>query len=279
VRASRPPQVSRFHQLPHRSHVRCVAIDGRIGYTGGFGLADKWLGSGERAGEWRDTNARLEGPAARQFRAAFAAAWAEAAHELLIADRFHTLNQQAGDAAAGLLQVSPTLGSTPTERFLALSIALPRKRLWLASAYFVPDAFFTGLLCDAARRGVDVRILTASARSDVKLAYWAGRERYADLLGAGVRIWEYQPAMMHAKTLVVDGRWCSVGAINLDNRSLTLMDESTLMVLDDAVGATLERLFTADLERSTEIRLAEFQNRPFYERAVERGASAFSRVL
>jgi cardiolipin synthase A/B len=280
VRASRSLHVSRLCEVPHRSHVRCVVIDGRIGYTGGFGLADKWLGSGEREGEWRETNARLEGPAARQFAAAFAFGWADAAHELLLDEPLPFETSAEGHATAGLLHLSPELGSTPAERFLALSVAAARERLWIASAYFVPDAFLSQLLCDAASRGVDVRVLTASrTKSDAPLAYWAGRERYEALLRGGVRLWEYEPAMMHAKTFVVDGRWCTIGAINFDNRSQTLMDETTLMVLDEEVGAAMERFYIDDLDRSAEVRLDAFQQRPLFQRATEKGASTLSRVL
>jgi cardiolipin synthase A/B len=280
VRASRPFRVNRFWEAPHRSHVRCVVIDGRIGYTGGFGIADEWLGTGDREGEWRETNVRLEGPAARQFAGAFANGWADAAHELLLGEPPVSEPSESGSALAGLLHLSPELGSTPAERFLALSLASARDRMWIASAYFVPDDLLTGLLRDAAARGVDVRVLTANgSRTDAKLAHWAGRERYDDLLRAGVRIWEYRPAMMHAKTFVIDGRWCTIGAINFDNRSMALMDETTLMVLDAGIGAELERSFLEDLERSDEIRAESFRARPLHQRAVEQGASTLSRVL
>jgi cardiolipin synthase A/B len=279
VRTSRPLQVRRLWEIPHRAHVRCVAVDGRIGYTGGFGIADKWLGTGDEENEWRETNARLEGPAARHFEAAFTYGWADAAHELLVGHGSLAPAGTAGAAEAGLLYLSPEMGSTPAERFLALSLAVARERLWITSAYFVPNVLLMGLLCDAARRGVDVRVLTASERSDAKLAYWAGHDRYEELLRAGVRIWEYQPAMIHAKTIVVDGRWCTVGGINFDNRSMMLMDETTLMVLDEQTGSTLERIFEEDLERSAEITLQEFRQRRLHERVLEQGASTFSRVL
>jgi cardiolipin synthase A/B len=280
VRASRPFHLSRLWEAPHRSHVRCVVVDGRIGYTGGFGLADLWLGSGRQPGEWRETNVRLEGPAARQFAGAFAYGWADAAHELLLDEPVLDPADAAGPTTAGLLHLSPELGSTPAERFLTLTVAAARERLWLASAYFVPGTFLTRMLRDAAARGVDVRVLTASrARSDAGLAYWAGRERYGPLLRGGVRIWEYQPAMMHAKTFVVDGHWCTVGAVNFDNRSQTLQDEATLMILDDEVGAELERIFLDDLTRSHEMRLEHFRKRPLLHRASEKGAAALSRLL
>src|SRR3712207_4246366 len=196
-----------LHNAADRSHVRAVVIDGRIGYTGGFGLADYWLGDGRRDGQWRETNVRFEGPAVAQLQAAFAAAWAEARGELLTGDVFfprETFRSPAGGTRAGLLFTAPTSGSTPAERFLALSIAGARRTLYIANSYFVPDDDFRRLLIDAARRGVDVRVLTAGEKTDVKTTWYAGRARYEELLRAGVRIYEYAPTMMHAKSMVVD---------------------------------------------------------------------------
>jgi cardiolipin synthase len=173
----------------------------------------------------------------------------------------------------------PTLGSTPAERFFALSIAGARRTLYISNSYFVPSAFFCELLERAARRGVDVRLLTASSQTDVKLAWWAGRARYEELLAAGVRIYEYQPAMMHAKTFVVDGLCSTIGALNLDNRSIILMDETSLIVMDDAVGASMDRLFLEDLRSAEEIHLETFRKRPWRNRLPEQGATLLSRLL
>jgi cardiolipin synthase len=276
--AFRPLRFKNLWVIQNRSHVRGFVVDGRIGWTGGFGIDDKWLGGGRRAGEWRETNVRFEGPAVRQLEAAFVAGWTEATGELLTGRM--TLETHAGGVArAGLLYTAPTLGSTPAERYLALSIGGARKRLYVTNAYFAPDDSFVALLTEAAKRGVDVRILVGGPRTDVRAARLAAHGRYEALLEAGVRVYEYQPTTLHAKTFVVDGLWVSVGTMNFDNRSLALNDEATLMVLDSAAGQRMEAVFFDDLKHSLEIDLEVFRRRPWYRRLAEWAANLVTPLL
>ena len=252
VQPFRPIRLSTLHLAQNRSHVRGIVIDSRIGWTGGFGIDDKWFGDGRTDGAWRETNARFEGPAVRQLQAAFAAAWAEATG-VLFTGRATLDVQENGATAAALLHTSPTLGSTAAERLYALSIAGARKTLYITNSYFAPDDNFIELLGAAAKRGVDVRILTAGPLTDVNIVRFAGRARYNTLLDAGVHVYEWQPTTLHAKTFVVDGQWSTVGSMNFDNRSMALNDESTLMVLDPAIGEEMDRLFRNDLQHSEEV--------------------------
>ncbi|HEV7994450.1 MAG TPA: phospholipase D-like domain-containing protein [Gemmatimonadaceae bacterium] len=271
-----------LHNASDRSHVRVVVVDGEIAYTGGFGLADYWLGNGKQKGQWRETNVRFEGPAVMGLQAAFAAAWAECTGELIAGDMFFpksAFTDVDGGLMAGVFFASPTTGSTPAERFVALSIASARKSLYVTNSYFVPDDDFRKLLSLARKRGVDVRILTVSKETDVKTTWWAGRSRYEELLKAGIRIYEYQPSMMHAKTFIVDGMWGSIGSMNFDNRSLAFNNESNLAFLDAALGAQMDSTFMDDLTRAQEITLEAFQRRPWYEHLIENGAAVFSRLL
>lgn len=271
-----------LHNASERSHVRVVVIDGEIGYTGGFGLADYWLGDGKHKDQWRDSNVRFEGPAVMGLQAAFAAAWAECTGELIAGDTFfpsRAFTDVDGGVQAGLFFASPTTGSTPAERFIALSIASARHTLYVANSYFVPDDDFRKLLLLARKRGVDVRILTVSNETDVKTTLWAGRSRYEELLKGGIRVYEYQPAMMHSKTFIVDGMWGSIGSMNFDNRSLAFNNESNLTFLDATLGAEMNATFMDDLTRSKEIILAEFQRRPWHQRLLENSASLLSRLL
>ena len=277
VEPFRPLRLSTLHLAQHRSHVRGIVIDGRVGWTGGFGIDDKWLGDGRSNGSWRETNVRFEGPAVRQLQAAFAAAWVEATGVMFTGRA--TVEVQPGGATAGLLYTSPTLGSTAAERFFALSIAAARKTLYITNAYFAPDGNFVDLLAAAARRGVDVRILTAGRRTDVNVVRLAGRASYETLLGSGVRVYEWHPTTLHAKTFVVDGMWSTVGSMNFDNRSMALNDEATLMVLDPAVGDQMNRVFLDDLRDAQEITLEAFQRRSWLQRMAERGARWFTRLL
>ena len=283
----RPVRWYALDRASHRSHIRGIIVDGGVAYTGGFGFADKWRGGGRRPQEWRDTNARFAGPAVSQLQASFIAKWAEATGELLTGERFLPIDgapatnaaRAAGATEAALVYSPPLTGSTTAERLFALSIASARRRLYIANAYVVPDPDFVELLVAAARRGVDVRVLTNSAQTDVKTTWLAGRSRYETLLAAGVRIYEYRPATMHAKTFVVDGAWSAVGTMNFDNRSLACNSEVALVTLDGPVAVTLEALFLADLRFADEIKLDVFRRRPRSQRLLERAASVLASLL
>jgi cardiolipin synthase len=173
----RPIKWHTLHRATQRSHVRVVVVDGRVGYTGGFGLADYWLGDGHHDDQWRETNVRFVGPTVAALQAAFAAAWAEATGELITGDMFFPpiAFEREGDVSAGLMYTVPTIGSTPGERFLALSIVGARKTLYITNSYFVPSDDFITLLIHAVQRGVDVRVLTESSNTDVKTTWYAGR--------------------------------------------------------------------------------------------------------
>jgi cardiolipin synthase len=219
----------------------------------------------------------------RQLQAAFAACWAEATGQLLTGPLLFPGNGAApaseDGALAGILHASPSVGSTEAERFLALSIAGARKTLYITNSYFVPDRDFRRMIADASRRGVDTRVLTAGPETDIKSTLYAGRARYEELLAAGVRIYEYRPTMMHAKTLVVDGVWVAVGSMNADNRSLSFNEEANLLALDSQLGAMLDRVFFEDLQHADEVTLENFRRRPWKRRVVERAAYAMWRVL
>lgn len=275
----------RWYQLEtayNRSHIRVVTVDGTIGYTGGFGLDDKWLGDGLHENQWRDTNVRFTGPAVRDLQAAFATGWAEATGELLVGDLFFAplaALETAPGAHAGVMHATPTIGSTAADRLFALTTTGARQRLYITNAYFVPDEDLMQQLCGAARRNVDVRVLTAGEQTDVPTVMWAGRARYERLLAAGVRIYEYQPTTMHAKTFVVDGCFGSIGTMNLDNRSITFNDESNFLFRDAALGELLLQIFRADLRHAREFTLDAMRRRPLWDRVREQAAALFSRVL
>ena len=277
----RPLRWYTLQKAAQRSHVRVVVVDGTIGYTGGFGLADYWLGDGKHEDQWRETNVRFEGPTVGALQAAFAAAWAEATGELLTGDVFFPRSTFAdvGEVQAGLMHSIPSTGSTPAERFLALSIVGARKTLYVTNSYFVPGENFMQLLLSAAHRGVDVRVLTVSGKTDVKTTWYAGRTYYEKLLEGGVKIYEYEPTMMHAKTMVVDGMWSYIGSMNFDNRSLSFNDESLLVALDRGIGAQMDSIFMDDITRSKEIKLEEFRKRPLSGKILEWGAQKLRRVL
>jgi cardiolipin synthase A/B len=277
----RPVHWYEMQKLQNRSHDRVVVVDGWVGFTGGFGVADKWLGNGHSKDQWRDTDVRFTGPAVSQLQATFADGWVEATGVLLTGEKYFPKEPMKEEPAemAGLLDAQPTIGSTPAERFLALSIAGARHRLFITNSYFVPNHDFKQLLIQASKRGVDVRILTVGPKSDVKLTRYAGRKQYDDLLKGGVRIFEFAPTMMHAKTLVADGMWASIGTMNFDNRSMVFNNECNLNVLDAGTGAVMDSVFLNDLEYSKEITRADFEKRGIGQRILEVGASMMARLL
>jgi cardiolipin synthase len=279
AQAFRPVSLLALQKLQHRAHIRVVCVDGEIGWTGGFGIDDKWFGNGRARDQWRDSNVRFTGPAVGQLQAAFTACWGESTSDLLVFPCDPTIETPEDGTLAGILHASPSIGSTEAERFFAYSICSARKTLYITNSYFVPDRDFRRMIGDAARRGVDTRVLTVSRASDVKSTWYAGRARYEELLRAGVRVYEYQPTMMHAKVLSVDGLWCGVGSMNADNRSMSLNEETVLMMCDRAAAATLDEQFMADLGFAEEIRLEEFRRRGPIDRVKESVCYAFWRIL
>ncbi|MEP7346594.1 MAG: phospholipase D-like domain-containing protein [Gemmatimonadaceae bacterium] len=290
--AFRPVRWYALDNAAHRLHVRGLVVDGRVGYTGGFGIDDKWLGDGRSPGEWRDTNARFVGPAVAQLQAGFVAGWATTTGEVLIGD-FLTGTSEPPDAAprlrqneaesdetafSAIVRSPPLMGSTAAERLIALAIASATRTLYISNAYFVPTPGFALLLREAAGRGVDVRILTNGRQSDVRTTWLAGRRTYESLLGAGVRIYEYSTTI-HAKTFVVDGQLSAVTTMNFDNRSLAYNNEVALVTLDTGVGRYMDSLFLGDASYSDEVVLATFRTRAWTSRVMERLASIGSRLL
>jgi cardiolipin synthase len=271
VAVLRPTHWYSLHRIQHRNHARMVVVDGVVGYTGGFGIADEWIESAEYGDAWRETSVRFTGPAVSDLQAALLAAWAEATGTLHAGPEFFPdcIVDSAG-AQAGLLYSPPGIGTTPAERMLALSVTGAERTLFIANAYFVPTPLMLSILENAERRSVDVRLLLPGPRTDVPSTRWAGRGYYGELLEAGVRIFEYERTMMHAKTLVADGAWAVVGSMNLDNRSTRLNDETALLVYDRAVATELDSLFLRDLGHSVEITLPAYQARPLWQRVLER---------
>ncbi len=283
VECFRPLVLRGIRTLQHRAHIRVVCVDGRIGWTGGFGIADKWFGDGRSPGQWRDSNVRFLGPAVDQLRAAFTACWAESTHELLILPVEIPARERDGKVAdgvvAGLLHASPSVGSTEAERFFTYAIASARRTLYIANSYFVPDRGIREMLAAAARRGVDTRILTVGPATDVRSTWYAGRAHYEELLRAGVRVFEYAPVMMHAKTLTVDGHFAALGSMNADNRSLSFNEETVLLVADALVAGTVERQFLDDLAFAKEMDLDACRRRGGIERLKELACYSVWRVL
>ena len=230
-----------------RNHRKIVVVDGRVGFVGGFGMRDDWLGDGVHGEGWRDTNLRFAGPAVAEAQQAFAENWQEAGGALLPPTCFPALlPEPAGSASVGFVgsTISPVL--TRAERLHQLVMQAATKRLWITNAYFVPSRALLELIKRKAREGVDVRLLAPGKKSDSKTSFGAQHVEYGSLIEAGVHVWEYQPTMMHSKTLVIDDALAVVGSMNLDPLTLGKLEESAVVVQDPTFTADLAASFEAD---------------------------------
>ncbi|GAC1346672.1 MAG: phospholipase D-like domain-containing protein [Myxococcales bacterium] len=239
--------------LTARNHRKIVVVDGRVGFTGGFGIDDRWLGEAQDENHWRDTSLRVEGPAVGEMQAAFGEDWQEAGGALLPPEAFPDLPAVGPSRAAFVASVaSPVV--TRAERLSQLAIDASHDRLWISNAYFVPGRPVLDLLAQRSAQGVDVRVLVPGRKSDSKSSFvWQQRE-YKELLKVGTRIWEFQPSMMHAKTMVIDSTIAIVGSVNLDPLSLDRLEEGALVVEDREVALELARAFERDCARAREER-------------------------
>ena len=276
----RPPKPYAIKRVANRTHRRALVADGKVGMTGGVGIASEWMGDADGPDHWRDTHVRVRGPVVRGLQGAFAENWLEGTGEVLAGDDYLPDLEPVDDG--GPMQVvrsSAKVGDTNAEALYYLAIASARRSLELTAAYFVPRPAFTQALCDAAERGVDVRVLVPGPHIDKGFVRIGGRASYDRLLSAGVRLFEYQPTMLHAKTLCVDGMWSSVGTVNFDNRSFQLHDEVTLGVWDERFAGKLHEAFERDLERSDEIDLDRWRRRGPAQRVSETATIALRREL
>jgi cardiolipin synthase A/B len=267
----RPPKPYALRRLNNRTHRKLLVVDGRVGLTGGVGIAEEWTGDAHDPDHWRDTHVRVAGPAVLGLQGAFAENWLEATGNVL-AGPGHLPALEPVREDGGAMQVvrsSAGVGDTNIEALYFLALASAKRRIELTAAYFVPRPAFIEALCDAAERGVDVRILVPGEHIDKGFVRTAGRATYEQLVGCGARIWEYGPTMLHAKTLVVDGVWSSVGSVNFDNRSFQLHDEVTLCVQSEEFAGLLSDQFARDLRVSEEIDPQRWRRRGLLQRAGE----------
>jgi cardiolipin synthase A/B len=280
VHRFRPVRPYTMRRLANRSHRRVLVADGKLGMTGGVGIAEEWTGNAEDENHWRDTHVRLKGPVVRHLQGCFTEHWLEATGEVLSGDAYLPhLEPSADGGQMQLVRSKSGVGDTNVETLYYLAIASARESLDLTAAYFVPRPAFTDALAEAADRGVDVRILVPGPHIDKEFVRVAGRDSYAQLLEAGARIFEFQPTMLHAKSLTIDGCWSSVGTVNFDNRSFQLHDEIMLGVWDSHFASLLTEQFDEDIKRSDEITSERWEARGARRRAAEVSMRAFRREL
>ena len=262
--------LSRFN---HRTHRKLLIVDGRVGFSGGVGIADNWLGDADSTDHWRDTVARVEGPVVTQMQFAFMDNWVKSRGELLTGLDYFPEVERAGTQVTQVIKSSPSEGSSTVKLLYIISIVSATKSIYISNAYFVPDRDTIRALEGAVRRGVDVRVIVPGEETDVPVVRQASRVHYELLLRRGIRIFEYQPTMMHAKTMVADGMWSTIGSSNFDDRSFRLNDEVNVNVYDAATAKRMEEIFFEDLARSREITLRKWFKRGTFDRVKEKIAN------
>lgn len=265
--------------MNNRTHRKLMVVDGRIGFTGGAGIQDEWLGDAQDPDHWRDTHFRIEGPAAAQMQAAFMENWIETTGNVLHGEAYFPKIERAGGQLAQVVVSSPGGGGESMQLLYLLSIASASRSILLANAYFVPDNVELKTIAAAAKRGVKVQVLVPGPIIDNKFVRRASRASWGDLLRAGVEIHEYLPTMFHVKSMVVDDLWVTVGSTNFDTRSFSTNDEANLNVLDPRFAAEQRRIFEADLKKARRITLEEWATRPWTQKAWDTAMDLLSSQL
>ena len=266
----RPLHRFRPSQFNHRTHRKVLITDEAVGFTGGVGIADCWRGDARDETEWRDTHFRIKGPAVDGLRAAFLDNWAETDSGMFDegVDRFPDQPQPGRSVVQCIRGASETGLSDVATLFKAL-LQLACQRIRVATAYFVPDDDLTERLLAAADRGVGIDILLPGPHADKRFVQLAGEREYGALLEGGVRLWNFQPSMLHAKVMTVDGCVANIGSANLNMRSVSLDEEINVVVVDEAITTKLEEQFDEDLERSVRIEPGRWERRSSTQRVAE----------
>ncbi len=265
----RPLSPFAVDRVNYRNHRRVLVADGRVGITGGSGTSGKWSGDGKTQDHWRDTDVLVEGPVVEQLQGAFVENWLEATGVALGGkDYFPHPVEPKGHVMAQAVRSSPAGGSAAMYTMFLLAMASARQSIYITNPYFLPDDKMIDTLVGSARRGVRVVLLLPGA-IDHNLVRQASRSELGRLLEAGIEVYEYRAALLHAKTMVVDSRWATVGSANFDRRSFALNDEINLVVYDEGIARNLERIFEQDLSHSKRVTYEAWRNRSILSRLME----------
>ena len=274
-----PPRWYTLSKLNNRTHRKLLVVDGKVGFTGGVGIADEWDGNAQDPDHWRDTHFRVEGPAVAQMQAAFIDNWLKVTGAVLDGSDYFPAESPVGNVVAQVFKSSRDGGSESMHLMYLLSTVSATRSIDLAMAYFVPDELSEMALVDAVKRGVKVRIILPGPYTDTEVLRQASHAKWGRLLQAGAEIYEFQPTMFHCKVMVVDGLWSTVGSTNFDNRSFRLNDEANLNVLNAEFAERQTAVFNEDLKRSRRVTYEEWQNRPWTEKLSERAQALLNSQL
>ena len=279
IKKYRPLRWYTLAHLNNRTHRKLLVVDGRVGFTGGVGIAGQWTGHAQDPQHWRDTHFRVEGPVVAQMQAVLLDNWTKTTGEVLHGGDYFPALSAVGTQTAQVFSSSPTGGSESMALMYQLAITAANKSIDLSSSYFVPDQMTREALIAALRRGVRVRIITPGENMDAEVVRRASRGNWGELLAAGAQISEYQPTMYHCKMMIVDQLLTSVGSTNFDARSFRLNDEANLNIVDAPFAQAQTDIFEHDLAHAKRITLAQWQARPRGDKLIEFFASRFGALL
>lgn len=275
----RPLSFVNLPRMNNRTHRRILVVDGKIGFTGGVGICNEWDGDADSPELWRDTQYKIEGPAVSALQSAFMDSWLKIRPEVHHDERYFPELKPVGKSKAQVFKSSPEEGGENVRLMYQIAIASARTSIKVASAYFLPDKPAARELIEARKRGVEVEIIIPGPYGDAPMVKHASRDDWGELLKAGIKIYEYQPARYHRKSMIVDGYFVSVGSTNFDNRSFRLNDEENLNVLDSEFAHSELVQFEQDKSKSTLVKLEDWEKRPLMMRVKEKLSSMFEEQL
>ncbi|MEP6471328.1 MAG: phospholipase D-like domain-containing protein [Acidobacteriota bacterium] len=265
----KPVRIYSIYKVGNRTHRKILTIDGHIGFMGGVGIDDRWMGNASNPNEWRETMVRVEGPVVAQLQSIFTEDWVHTTGEVLHGEKQFPPTPAAGELLAQAISASRSDASSMAKLLYYMAIQAARKSIWIENAYFVPDGQIRRGLVHAAERGVDVRVIVPGPHIDIPIVRMASRHHYGELLDGGVKMYEYQPTMIHNKVMVVDGIWTTIGSINFVNRSMKKNAEANVAIYDRGFAGIVEKSILADLEKSQEFTKRMWKKRGFLSRMGE----------
>jgi cardiolipin synthase len=279
VRQYHPLRWYNLGRINNRTHRKLLVVDGRIGFTGGVGIAGQWTGNAQDPEHWRDSHFRAEGPVVAQMQAVLIDNWTKTTGKVLHGDAYFPPQASIGKARAQVFSSSPSGGSESMHLMYLLAITAAERNIQISASYFVPDEWTRNALIDAMKRGVRLQIILPGENIDAETVRSSSRGMWGDLLQAGAEISEYQPTMYHCKVMIVDGLLVSVGSTNFDDRSFQMNDEANLNIYDADFARQQIAIFEQDLKKTRRITYEQWKNRPLKEKAWEKVASWLGPLL
>jgi cardiolipin synthase len=279
VRHYHPLRWYNLGRINNRTHRKLMVVDGRVGFTGGVGIAGQWTGNAQDPEHWRDSHFRAEGPVVAQMQAVLIDNWTKTTGKVLHGSTYFPPLQPAGKSRAQVFSSSPTGGSESMHLMYLMALTAAEHDIQISASYFVPDDMTRRALVDAMKRGVRVQIILPGKNIDAETVRSSSRGMWGELLQAGAEISEYQPTMYHCKVMIVDGLLVSVGSTNFDDRSFQLNDEANLNIYDTDFARAQVAIFERDLKLAKRISYEQWINRPWKEKAWEKVASWLGPLL